>query len=302
MDRTVTAVINQDACLGCGLCITVCPSETITMREGLAAVTGDESLNCGHCAAACPEEAITVKALKNDVLGFRTFQTPETWLAHGEFDTGELVRLMRSRRSCRNFKNQPVDREMLADLIRAGVTAPSGSNCQLWTFTVLPNRKAVETLAAGVVEFFRKTNKTAEKAWLRTLLKLAGKGQLEYYYRNYYESIKEGLDEWEKTGRDRMFHGAPAAILVGSLPGASCPQEDALLATQNILLAAHAMGLGTCLVGFAVSAMKNSPAVKKAAGVPLKEPVYAVIAVGHPNEKYERLPGRKQPVIRWAES
>ena len=58
---------------------------------------------------------------------------------------------------------------------------------------------------------------------------------------------------------DRLFHGAAAAILVTGRRQASCPAEDALLATQNILLAAHAMGLGSCLIGFAVEAMRRDP-------------------------------------------
>ena len=49
--------------------------------------------------------------------------------------------------------------------------------------------------------------------------------------------------EWEQNGRDLLFHGATAVIVVASKPGGSNPKEDALLATQNILLAAHSMGL-----------------------------------------------------------
>jgi nitroreductase len=76
--------------------------------------------------------------------------------------------------------------------------------------------------------------------------------------------------------------------------------EDALLATQNILLGAHSMGLGTCLVGFAVAAMQKDSRIKVALGIPPEEPVYAVIALGYPDEVYQRTAGRKKPVVRWA--
>jgi nitroreductase len=69
--------------------------------------------------------------------------------------------------------------------------------------------------------------------------------------------------------------------------------EDALLATQNILLAAHAMGLGTCLIGFAVAAMERDPAIARFLGIPANEDVHAVIALGHPDETYLRIAGRK---------
>ena len=59
------------------------------------------------------------------------------------------------------------------------------------------------------------------------------------------------------------------------------------------------MGLGSCLIGFAVSAMKNEPKLKSALGIPAGEPVYSVIALGYPDETYEGLTGRKKPEIRF---
>lgn len=114
------------------------------------------------------------------------------------------------------------------------------------------------------------------------------------------DRVEEALDEWRRGGRERLFHGAPAAILVSSLEGASCPIEDALLATQNILLAAHAMGLGTCLIGFVVEAARRDRRVKAAAGMPESEPLHAVIALGHPAETYQRQVSRLAPVVRVA--
>ena len=74
-----------------------------------------------------------------------------------------------------------------------------------------------------------------------------------------------------------------------------------MLASQNILLGAHSMGLGTCLIGFAVEAMQNDPSLKKFLKIPDKETVYAVIAMGYPDEKYEGLTGRKKMVMRYYE-
>ena len=226
------------------------------------------------------------------------FQADEKWLPYGEFDTVQLVRLMASRRSCRNFLDKPVDRSILDDLVKIGCTAPSGTNCQLWTFTILPNREAVLTLGKKVRDFYAKLNSMAEKKWLRLGLKLVGKPELERYYQGYYEKVKEGLAEFEQTGVDRLFHGAPAAIVVGSRPGATLPKEDAMLASQNILLAAHSMGLGSCLIGMAVEAMKNDRKVQKAIGIPGDEIVYSIIALGYSAEHYQRPAGRKKPVLR----
>ena len=123
---------------------------------------------------------------------------------------------------------------------------------------------------------------------------MIGKGELDRYYRDYYESVQEALNQWDQTGRDRLFHGATSVIIVGSRPDASCPQEDALCAAENILLAAHSMHLGTCLIGFAVAAMKNDRSIKASVRIPDDEHVYAVIALGYPAVAYERPAGRKR--------
>ncbi len=300
MKRTVTTLIDPELCIGCGLCIRVCPSDTISMQEGKAVVSGKQSLNCGHCAAVCPAGAVRVTALENESLKFQTFRQDERWLPFGESDTAALVRLMRSRRSCRNYTDRPVEKAILEDLVRIGITAPSGTSSQKWTFTILSSRAQVMAFAEKIGDFFRRLNHMAEKKWLRILLRCMGKSQLEIYWREYYESVKKAMSEYENSSRDRLFHGATAVIIIGSEPGASCPAEDALLATQNILLGAHAMGLGTCLIGFAVEAMKQDRKIAGFAGIPAGEKIYSVIALGYPDESYQRLTGRKEALIRYA--
>jgi nitroreductase/NAD-dependent dihydropyrimidine dehydrogenase PreA subunit len=299
MDKTVTTAINEGFCTGCGLCVKVCPKDTITMNGEKAVVTGTECITCGHCMAVCPTGAINVPALDPKLSAFETLDTRTSWLPFGTGDIGDLVNLMQSRRSCRNFQEKPVPAEVLEDLVKIGITAPSGSNCQLWSFTVLPDRAAVEKLGRWVGEFFLQVNRKAEKNWLRKGLRLLGKPALDRYYRNHYQTVKNALETWEKTGRDRLFHGAPAVIVAGSKKEASCPEEDALLATQNMLLAAHVLGLGTCLIGFAVEAMRRDETILRRLGIPDDEVVGAVIALGYPNEVYQRLTGRKQALMRY---
>ncbi|MDG4475001.1 nitroreductase family protein [Thiovibrio frasassiensis] len=291
-------IIDPEKCSGCGLCLPVCPDQTLSLLHGKVIVSGERCLACGHCLAVCPTQAISVPSLEHNLL-FQTFGADNQYLPPGQGDTAQLVRLMLSRRSCRNYKNRALDPQLLEDLARIGTTAPSGTNSQGWTFTILPSRPAVEALGTLVGAYFARLNRLAANPLLRNLLRLLGKPALANYYHRYQQTIAQGLREWEEQGHDRLFHGAPGVIIVGSHPGASCPKEDALLATQNILLAAHTMGLGSCLIGFAVAAMARNTKIQQALGIPAAEEIHAVIALGYPAEPYQRLTGRKPLTPRY---
>ena len=293
MAGEVTTVIDPDKCTGCGLCVKVCPAGTLSMKDGKAAVTGTRSMGCGQCAAVCPEGAVSVGALDGHSFDLATIGPTDRWVPWGEPDAAELVALMRSRRSCRSYTKERVRREALDDLARIGTSAPTATNSQRWAFTILPTREDVERLGAGVAAFFRRLNRLARSRFVRLFSR-----SLREYYRAYYSTVEGALDEWEHEGRDRLFHGATAAIVVTSRPGASFPADDCLLATQNILLAAHAMGLGTCLIGFAVKAMELDRRVARAVEIPDEETTHSVIALGHPAVRYARGIDRRTPAIR----
>ena len=62
------------------------------------------------------------------------------------------------------------------------------------------------------------------------------------------------------------------------------------------------MGLGTCLIGFAVDAIKNDAGIQQFLTIPAEETVCSVIAIGYPEEKYRGLTGRKKVVMRYFEA
>ena len=65
--------INEAACKGCGICVTVCPSETLEIREKFnqsgyycpEPVNMEECTGCGACAKLCPDFAVTVYKYKD---------------------------------------------------------------------------------------------------------------------------------------------------------------------------------------------------------------------------------------------
>jgi nitroreductase/NAD-dependent dihydropyrimidine dehydrogenase PreA subunit len=292
--------LDPGRCTGCGLCLHVCPSDVLALANGKIILVREGCFGCDHCAAVCPTEAITIDSVSPGNLELATVETGGRWLPFGEFDTALLVRLLYSRRSCRCFTEEPVGRSTLEDLARIGTMAPSGTNSQRWSFTIVPDRTAVLGFGRLIGDFYERLNRLAANPAARVLSRLFMRDKLGHYYRRYHAQVKEALRQFSEMGRDRLFHGATAAILVGMEPGASCPREDALLAAQNIALAAHAMGIGTCLIGFAVEAMRRDRSIQRFLGIPETEDIHAVIAVGQPAVTYLRPAGRKPARIRYA--
>ena len=58
----VTLALDQEKCVGCGVCGIVCPHDVIAMNNGHAQIVNrDGCMECGACAMNCPVEAVTVR-------------------------------------------------------------------------------------------------------------------------------------------------------------------------------------------------------------------------------------------------
>jgi len=50
--------VEQEKCVGCGVCISSCPVDAISMEKDKATINQDECTFCAKCFSACPQEAI----------------------------------------------------------------------------------------------------------------------------------------------------------------------------------------------------------------------------------------------------
>lgn len=152
-------------------------------------------------------------------------------------DSSSFFDVLRSRRSIREFTDQVPDRTTIEQLIDAAQWAPSGHNRQGWRFIVFTDRAKLNDIAAKIGESVRRTLESANR-----LDSPNGKELLHY---------------------STLFTKAPVVILamhkrsaainraLVEAGGASKVSSEAIstsMAVQNMLLAAHAMGLGACIM------------------------------------------------------
>jgi NAD-dependent dihydropyrimidine dehydrogenase PreA subunit len=63
LENVVTLALDQNKCVGCGLCGIVCPHNVFFLKNGHAEITNrDACMECGACAQNCPTDALTVEA------------------------------------------------------------------------------------------------------------------------------------------------------------------------------------------------------------------------------------------------
>ncbi len=290
---TSVPIIDLEKCTLCKQCISVCPQQILVFDGGTVKTTEQECMLCSHCYTVCRFGAIRFDPEALTAIAMKSFSYREKVFEPGAFNPSDLVNIVRSRRSVRKFRDDPVSDSILSDLIEFAVTAPSGSNCQTWEFLAVNGRDKVWNLALEIRKFFIKLNRLAKNPLVRYLSVPFIGTALIRYYNEHIESVEMGLKESEE-GKDILFHGAPALIIIHGKTVGSTPVEDAQYASYNITLLAHALGLGTCYIGYAVESINRSSSIKGYLGIPSENRIFAVLAAGFPDVKFEKLALRKK--------
>jgi nitroreductase len=185
----------------------------------------------------------------------------------------DLNEAIYQRRAVRQYRAQAVEREAVRRVLEAAVQAPSTLNQQPWAFAVIHGRKRLEELAARAKAHLLATFPTTLELHLRTQ---------DYYAREEHD----------------VFHGADTLIVIYATHGREHPEEDCCLAAQNLMLAAHGLGLGTCPVGF-VRSWLNRPEIKRELGVPDDYTAVFPVVLGYPASQPHTPPRRPPEIVSW---
>ena len=263
--------IDQNICIGCGLCVRDCVAHTLALIDRKAAVVCNNCFGCGHCFAICPVHAISLSDYPMD--GVVELQTGKPLI-----DGDSFLRLVKSRRSIRDFRPQKIEPEIWKRLLEAGRFMPTASNAQDVTYVVIQDN--LEKIKGAIWEGFH----TALK------LMISREGDSSPTVR-HLKNVEEKRKKYPQT--DPLFFNAPALLIITS----AYPLNGGL-AAASIELMAHAEGLGVLYNGFVLRGLAANTTACGELGVD-KDEIRACMLLGYPNVKYQRSTPRKAANVSW---
>lgn len=159
-----------------------------------------------------------------------------------------VVKTIMERRSIRKYKPQPVEREKMQTIVECGVNAPNAMNRQPWEIRVVDDPDFIN----GVTELYKK------------------------------EQPKVAEDPNFKN----MFRNAPTVVFVGRDVQSGSAEFDCGLLSENMMLAAQSMGIGSCCLGSPAAFMRSPAAAEylKQLGFSEGYELLYCIAFGYPDE------------------
>src|SRR3989440_498027 len=185
-------------------------------------------------------------------------------------NTADLFETIRTTRSMRRLKPDPVPNELIRKLLEAGVCAPSGGNMQRWRFLVVRDAEIKQRVGA--------------------LYKRAWDEQVAPRYRSGEPPPGTSRERFERmlAAAEHLanhIHEAPVWIvpcLEGGTPTRTSG-SSIYPAVQNMLLAARALGLGATLTTLYLQFEKEAEA---ALGLPPGVHSYALLPIGYPMGRF----------------
>lgn len=268
--------VNQDKCIRCGLCVNVCRG-VLSMGSHGPEVSKDLCINCGHCVAVCPTEALdhTNSPLMN--------QVPLEKISVLDADT--VAQFLRSRRSVRSYRQTPVPREKVRQLLDIARFAPSACNSQGVAYHVVDNLDILRGITVATIE------------WAEEEMKKVSSLSLSPWASNTAAQIKS----YRESGQDVVLRNA-RCLVVAIVDKNFLPlgRDNTHFTLTYAQLYASSIKLVTCWAGlFEFCASSGYQPLLQLLNLPENKSVTGGLMVGYPVNQYKRLVDRDPLQITW---
>ncbi len=196
----------------------------------------------------------------------------------------ELLEGIETRKSIRAFKSTPVSRETMERILKAAGNSPSQINTQPWEVAVVTGKKKEEL--SKIIYDLANSGTTPnpdvpfQATWPLEMEKRLG-SQVERRFKSL--GIERANEEQRKELRlaNFKFFGAPCVLLI-LMDSTLGPLSlvDLGVFTQSIGLAAHSLGLGSCLQA---SSVGYPDAIRRYLDIPKNKKIILAISLGYPD-------------------
>jgi nitroreductase len=186
-----------------------------------------------------------------------------------------------TRRSVRSYANQRLDEATIRTLLDAAVQAPNAMLEQPWLFVVVQDRTLLRSLSD-----LAKTLWTQAPAFRPSLHGHASTAPPSAIAARVLDPAFD------------IFYAAPVLIVICARHPDDFITADCWLAAENLMLAACALGLGSCCIGGAIPAL-NTPEGQRLLGVPEDVTAVAPIVVGAVAGAVGPAPRRDPEILCW---
>jgi nitroreductase len=176
-----------------------------------------------------------------------------------------------ARHSVRSYAPTPVDSATIQALLKAAVHAPTAIHEEPWGFVIVQDAQLLQHLSDIAKPLFVE----------------------EIRHRNAH-GVNHSFDHFTRADFN-IFHGANTLVIICAKQLGQFVVADCWLAAENLLLAAQSIGLGSCVIGSAVTAL-NLPKIKVELEIPDEYFVIVPVVVGYQSGEIKATP-RKEPLI-----
>ncbi len=277
--------IDAEKCNGCGLCVQVCKDASIVMKDGKAVVSESTAvfgcIACGHCMTICPTGAITVEGRELSPADLFEIPPKEKMASYDS-----ILSLFQHRRSIREFKEKPVEQEMIDKVLAAAMTAPMGIPPSDVNVLVLDGREKVLRFSKDYCEYLENL-KWMVSPWGLVMMRIFYGKENHAMFRDFIKPLIKVYTEGMKEGNNHVTYDAPLAFYFYGSPFTD--PADPLIAATYAMTAAESLGLGSCMLGGIHPFIQQGKAAKKFRekwGVRFKSKEGLFLIMGYPKVKY----------------
>jgi nitroreductase/NAD-dependent dihydropyrimidine dehydrogenase PreA subunit len=290
--NVVEITIDPDKCNRDAICVLTCPEAVFLQSDEFAipeVVQPALCVACGHCVAICPAGAIT----------------------HSQFPPGsikpvdrqeipsvrQVEHLLQTRRSIRAFRDRPVSREQIEQIIDAARFAPTADNTQSTQYLVVQDKDIFRRISQITVDYLSGIVRMLRNPILARVLPVLAParikdtlgmlGDLEMVLRS------------TRGGKDWILHDPAALLVFHASTRISLSDVNASLALHNAALMAQSLGLGCFYAGYFLVAAQERKELRDLLSIPPTHQVYGALAIGYPLFTYHNWIERRPPRVIW---